>query len=380
MKLSATMSSRQASHRVCDSGVPPGDGRSGGHRLADRQFRWLHPFAERRPAPRPRLGSGPPARGLGGSAQVCATTRSALAHHHIDPHGTFSRVYPRSPSEDPPACGPALEHQVDLLDRPPTGVFPHRTSALRPPSQPGWSVEQAVCCLGTCRSHGDPHLHQVPGRRPGVRIFLKVRHETSFASTALPRRTPLAGRQPSTHLDPAGTGPAGSAPYMRLASGSSILRFCGTAVVALSQRARTVFVASSGVPWPCGRSAAARLLPEPPGQHSARTHQCRLIRLVALLSPRGLARPAGASPNMLIQDADRLVQSWSRPRRDLPKRSPPGQPARSRSGRVPDRVRADEIRASCYLGRPQEVLVEAPLGGLERRTRLQRGAVTRRSA
>ena len=45
------------------------------------------------------------------------------------------------------------------------------------------------------------HLHQVPGHRPGVRIFLEVRDQRHSHRPHFHRRTPLRDASLSTHLN-----------------------------------------------------------------------------------------------------------------------------------------------------------------------------------
>ena len=66
-----------------------------------------------------------------------------------------------------------------------------------------WEEKVAIlmCCLGPCRWRGFPHLHQVPGRWLGVRIFLEVRHQRDSHRPHFHRGTPLRDVSLSTHLN-----------------------------------------------------------------------------------------------------------------------------------------------------------------------------------
>ena len=195
------------------------------HRLADRQFRWLHPFPKATPSTSTssslRTWSAPGPRG---SPVRIAQQHHLRRHRHIDPHGLLQSV-PGLQAKILHLTA-ALEHQVDLLDRPPTGVFPHhlprlvrRRGRLERPEQP------------VCRP-GSPPVARVPIPPPGSRSSARRADisgdpaRTSLASTALPpphaaRGTPAFRLTSTTARHRTGRLRTASC---ALASGSSILR------------------------------------------------------------------------------------------------------------------------------------------------------------
>ena len=81
------------------------------------------------------------------------------------------------------------------------GVVPAAVATLQPMHR-----------LGLSRRRGLPHLDQVPGHRPSVRVLRQVRHQRHPHRSHFHLRIPRGDARLATHLDrTCGTGPAGSA-------------------------------------------------------------------------------------------------------------------------------------------------------------------------
>ena len=180
------------------------------HRLADRQFRWLHPFPKATPSTSTSSSLRTSSAGASGVSREIAQQHDPRRHRHIDPHGLLQSV-PGLQAKILHLTA-ALEHQVDLLDRPPTGVFPHHLQRLVRRRGRLERPEQPVCRPAR-------RWRRVPIPPPGSRSSARRADisgdpaPTSLASTALPPPHAAQGRQPFDSPQPRpGTGPAGSAP------------------------------------------------------------------------------------------------------------------------------------------------------------------------
>ena len=292
------MSSRQASRRVCDSGARL-DGRSTAPpgRLSVPMASSLSPKRHTSTSTSSSLRtSSAGASGVSLAVRSLATTRScaATAASTLTAFSSLSQVSKAKILH----LTAALEHQVDLLDGATDRCISAPPPAPRPPSRPARASRAAsVLPWVPVGGRGFPHLHQVPGRR--LRLcgyFWRSGYQRQLASIS-PHSHAAQVRQPSTHLNhgPAQDRRLSHPLVLALASGSSILRFWGTAddlgAVASVRRPSSSprrRPPRGSITWD---AAAAPYASRPPGT-ARRSASMPLIHL-SLFFSSGLAGPAG---------------------------------------------------------------------------------------